>query len=58
MKYQIYQNTFFIKIYKNIKKLKFKLFLQRINNEDITEILLKITNELQNNYICLKYLKK
>ena len=55
--YQIYQNTFFIKIYKDIKKLKFKLFLRRINIEYTTEILLKMNNELQNNYISLKYLK-
>ena len=46
---------FFIKIYKDIKKLRLKLFLQTLKYT--TEILLKITNELQNNYICLKYLK-
>ena len=55
--YQVYLNTFFIKLYKDSKKIKFKLFLQRVIDDDITEILLKMTNELQNNYICLKYLK-
>ena len=53
----IYNNQYYFKIISNITNLKIRLYLERINPENDMEFSLKLTNQFQNNYICLKYLK-
>ena len=54
--YQIYNNTQYHKVLSNITNLKIRLYLERINNnENNMEFKLKLTNDFQNNFICLKY---
>ena len=53
---QIYNNTYYYKIITTIKNLKIRLYLERINNSE-NNIKLKLTNDFQNNFICLKYFK-
>ena len=56
--YQIYKNTHYHKVISNITNLKLRLYLERINNsENNIELNLKLSNEFQNNFICLKYFK-
>ena len=53
---QIYNNTHYYKILSNIANLKIRQYLERINNsENNMEFKLKLTNDFQNNFICLKY---
>ena len=54
---QIYKNTHYYKIVSIIEKLIIKLYLQRINETNDLEFNLKLSDEFQNNYICLKYFK-
>ena len=55
---QIYNNTYYYKIISTIKNLKIRLYLERINNtENDIEFKLKLTNDFQNNFICLEYFK-
>ena len=55
---QLYDNTYYHKVISNINKLKIKLYLERINNnENNIEFDLKLSNKFQNNFICLKYFK-
>ena len=55
---QIYNNTYYYKIISTITNLKIRLYLERINNsENNIEFKLKLTNDFQNNFICLKYFK-
>ena len=54
--YEIYKNTHYYKILSNITNLKIRLYLERINNsENNIEFKSKLTNDFQNNFICLKY---
>ena len=54
--YQIYKNTHYHKVISNITNLKLRLYLERINNsENNIEFKLKLTNDFQSNFICLKY---
>ena len=53
----IFKNTEYHKIPKDINYLKIKLYLERINQTNLYEFGLKITNEYQTNYICLKHLE-
>ena len=53
---QIYNNTYYYKIISTITNLKIRLYLERINNSE-NNIELKLTNDFQNNFICLKYFK-
>ena len=53
----IYNNQYYFKIISNITNLKIRLYLERINPENDMEFNLKLTNQFQNNYICLKYFK-
>ena len=53
---QIYNNTHYHKVLYNITNLKIRLYLERINNsENNMEFKLTLTNDFQNNFICLKY---
>ena len=53
---QIYNNTYYHKVISNITNLKIRLYLERINDgENNMEFKLKLTNDFQNNFICLKY---
>ena len=53
---QIYNNTHYYKKLSNITNLKIRQYLERINNsENNMEFKLKLTNDFQNNFICLKY---
>ena len=52
---QAYDNKYYHKLQSNITNLKIRLYLERINNENDMEFKLKLTNEFQNNYLCLKY---
>ena len=53
---QIYNNSYYHKVISNITNLKIRLYLERINDgEDNMEFELKLTNDFQNNFICLKY---
>ena len=55
---QIYNNTYYYKIISTITNLKIRLYLERINNsENNIEFKLKLTNDFQNNFICLKYFR-
>ena len=55
---QIYDNTYYYKIITTITNLKIRLYLERINDsENNIEFKLKLTNDFQNNFICLKYFK-
>ena len=55
---QIYNNTYYHKVISNITNLKIRLYLERINDgENNMEFKLKLTNNFQNNFICLKYLE-
>ena len=38
----------------SITNLKIKLYLERINTKNDMEFNLKLTNEFQNNFICLR----
>ena len=52
----IYNNTHYHKVLYNITILKIRLYLERINNsENNMKFKLKLTNDFQNNFICLKY---
>ena len=52
----IYNNTHYHKVLYNITILKIRLYLERIDNsENNMEFKLKLTNDFQNNFICLKY---
>ena len=53
----IFKNTEYYKIPKDVNYLKIRLYLERINQTNLYEFGLKITNEYQTNYICLKYLE-
>ena len=53
----IYNNQYYFKIISNITNLKIRLYLERINPENDMEFNLKLTNQFQNNYVCLKYFK-
>ena len=53
----IYINQYYFKIISNITNLKIRLYLERINPENDMGFSLKLTNQFQNNYICLKYFK-
>ena len=53
----IFKDLYYYEISDNINFLKLKLCLERIDEQNITEFNLKLTNEYQNNYICLKILK-
>ena len=53
----IFKNTYYYKIQKDISYLKIRLYLERISVSNSVEFGLKMTNEYQNNYICLKYLE-
>ena len=53
---QIYNDTHYHKVISNITNLKIRLYLERINNnENNIEFDLKLSNNFQNNFICLKY---
>ena len=53
---QIYNNTHYHKVISNITNLKIRLYLERIkDNENNIEFDLKLSNNFQNNFICLKY---
>ena len=53
---QLYNNTHYHKVISNITNLKIRLYLERINaNENNIEFDLKLSNDFQNNFICLKY---
>ena len=54
---QIYNNKYYSKILSNITNLKIRLYLERINIENDMELNLKLTNEFQNNFVCMKYFK-
>ena len=53
----IFKNSYYYKIPKDINYLKIRLYLERINQGNLYGFGLKITNEYQTNYICLKYLE-
>ena len=53
----IFKNSYYYKIPKDFNYLKIRLYLVRINQGNLYEFGLKITNEYKNNYICLKYLE-
>ena len=53
----IFKNVYFYKISDDINYLKIRLYLERISIDNTFEFQLKLTNEYQINYICLKYLK-
>ena len=56
--YQIYKNTHYHKVISNITNLKHRVYLERINNsENNIEFNLKLSNEFQNNFLCLKDFK-
>ena len=52
---QAYNNKYYHKLQSNITNLKIRLYLERINNENDMEFKLKLTNEFQKNFLCLKY---
>ena len=53
---QIYNNIHYHKVISNITNLTIRLYLERINdNENNIEFDLKLSNNFQNNVICLKY---
>ena len=52
---QFYKNVHYYKIMSNITNLKIKLYVECINTENDMEFNLKLTNEFQNNFICLKH---
>ena len=51
----IFKNTYYHKIPKDINCLKIRLYLERINQTNSNAFDLKLSNEYQTNYICLKY---
>ena len=53
----IFKNNCYYKIPKDLDYLKIRLYIQRISKSNSVEFSLKITNEYQYNYSCLKYLK-
>ena len=53
----IYKNAHYYKISSYITNLKVRLYLERINEENNMEFNLRLTNEFQNNFICLKYFR-
>ena len=53
----IFDNCYFFKLKSDITTLKLRVYLERINYDNDTEFNLKLTNEFQNNFICLKYYK-
>ena len=55
--YHIYNNQYFFKVQSDIKILKLKLYLERINDDNDMEFNLQLNSDYQNNYIALKYLK-
>ena len=50
----ISRNTYYYKIPKNIDYLKYRLYLERIDQNNVFEFNLKLTNDVQDNHICLK----
>ena len=55
--YHIYNNQYFFKVQSDIKILKLKVYLERINDDNDMEFNLQLNSDYQNNYIALKYFK-
>ena len=53
----IYDNQYFFKVQSDIKTLKLKVYLERINYDNDTEFNLQLNSDHQSNFICLKYFK-
>ena len=53
----IYNNQYFFKAQSDIKTLKLKVYLERINYDNDTEFNLQLNSDHQSNFICLKYFK-
>ena len=57
LKTVLYQNSFYLPIFKDISKLSIKVLLTRYNLKGYGNIDVKITNKDAKNYIYIKYLK-
>ena len=55
--YHIYDNQYFFKVQSDIKILKLKVYLERINDDNDMEFNLQLNSDYQNNFITLKYFK-
>ena len=55
--YHIYNNQYFFKVQNDIKILKIKVYLERLNDDNNMEFNLQLNSDYQNNYITLKYFK-
>ena len=55
--FHVFKNVYYYKIVSDINYLKIKLYLERIEYNNIFEFNLKLTNEFQKNFICIKYFK-
>ena len=55
--YHIYNNQYFFKVQSDIKILKLKVYLERINDDNDMEFNLQLNSDYQNNFIALKYFK-
>ena len=55
--FHVFENVYYYKIVSDINHLKIKLYLQLIAYDNISEFNLKLTNEFQKNFICIKYFK-
>ena len=55
--YHIYNNQYFFKVQSDIKILKLKVYLERLNDDNDMEFNLQLNSDYQNNYIALKYFK-
>ena len=53
----IFISTYYHKIIEDIDYLKVRLYLERISESNVVPFNLKLTDEYQSKYICLKYLK-
>ena len=55
--YHIYNNQYFFKVQSDIKILKLKVYLERLNDDNDMEFNLQLNSDYQNNFIALKYFK-
>ena len=55
--YHIYNNQYFFKVQSDIKILKLKVYLERLNDDNNMEFNLQLNSDYQNNFIALKYFK-
>ena len=55
--FHIFKNTYYYKIKNDIDYLKIKLYLERIEYNNLSVFNSKLTNQFQSNFIIIKYLK-